>query len=134
MSRIAVLALVVLVTAFCPGCGLAILVTTGRPIFYTQERVGQGGRLFRIIKFRQHALRCRTRDRTDLGVRITTAAAPGSATGCGTPTSTSCRSSLTCFKGEMSLVGPRPERPNFVDRVPAARCPTTTCGTPFPGG
>jgi exopolysaccharide biosynthesis polyprenyl glycosylphosphotransferase len=29
-----------------------ILITSGRPIFYTQDRVGQGGRIFRILKFR----------------------------------------------------------------------------------
>ena len=94
---------------------LAILVTTGRPIFYTQERVGQGGRLFRIIKFRSMRLRRRARDRPDLGLGPRHAAAPGSATGCGTPTSTSCPSSSTSCAGEMSLVGPRPERPIFVD-------------------
>ena len=32
------------------------MVTTGRPIFYMQERVGQGGRLFRMYKFRSMRL------------------------------------------------------------------------------
>ncbi len=31
---------------------IAIALTSGRPIFYVQERVGQGGRIFRILKFR----------------------------------------------------------------------------------
>ena len=35
---------------------LAIWTTTGRPIFYLQQRVGQGGRIFRIIKFRSMRL------------------------------------------------------------------------------
>jgi lipopolysaccharide/colanic/teichoic acid biosynthesis glycosyltransferase len=32
--------------------GLAIFLDTGRPIFFTQKRIGKGGRLIRIIKFR----------------------------------------------------------------------------------
>lgn len=31
---------------------LAILLTDGRPIFYSQSRVGKGGRMFRMFKFR----------------------------------------------------------------------------------
>src|SRR4029079_9825635 len=27
-----------------------ILITSGRPVFYTQDRIGHGGRLFRILK------------------------------------------------------------------------------------
>ena len=53
--RFAAVALVVLAPLFAL-VAVAILVTTGRPIFYTQERVGQGGRRFRIIKFR--SMRC----------------------------------------------------------------------------
>ena len=60
-STIAAVALVVLSPLFAL-VALAILVTTGRPIFYTQERVGQGGRLFRIIKFR--SMRCDAENET----------------------------------------------------------------------
>ena len=35
------------------------------------------------------------------------------------------------LRGEMSLVGPRPERPVFVEQF-RQPCPTTTCGTPSP--
>ncbi len=31
---------------------LAVLIEDGRPIFYTQERVGKNGRIFRALKFR----------------------------------------------------------------------------------
>src|SRR5580693_8864291 len=31
---------------------IVILVTSGRPILYSQERIGQGGRIFRLLKFR----------------------------------------------------------------------------------
>src|SRR5262245_41069412 len=33
-------------------CALAILVQSGRPIFFVQDRIGRGGRRFRIYKFR----------------------------------------------------------------------------------
>jgi len=32
--------------------GVLILITDGHPIFYRQNRIGQGGKIFRIIKFR----------------------------------------------------------------------------------
>ena len=34
------------------GIAGAIAVTSGRPIFFTQERMGLDGRVFRMIKFR----------------------------------------------------------------------------------
>ena len=33
-------------------CALAILIESGRPVFFVQERVGRGGRIFKILKFR----------------------------------------------------------------------------------
>lgn len=34
------------------GTALFLLITEGRPVFFTQVRIGRGGRRFRIIKFR----------------------------------------------------------------------------------
>lgn len=34
------------------GCMLAIFLDSGRPIFFTQRRIGKGGRPFQIYKFR----------------------------------------------------------------------------------
>lgn len=97
----------------------AILLTSGRPIFYKQERVGQGGRRFRIIKFRSmrsdaeketgpiwasnHDARC-----TRIGdwLRQTNI--------------DELPQLFNVLKGEMSLVGPRPERPIFVDQFSTA--------------
>ena len=94
---------------------IAIMASSGRPIFYLQVRVGQGGRRFRIIKFRSmgldaegetgpiwasnHDARC-----TRIGdwLRHTNI--------------DELPQLFNVLKGEMSLVGPRPERPMFVER------------------
>jgi lipopolysaccharide/colanic/teichoic acid biosynthesis glycosyltransferase len=104
--------LVVLAPLF-GAVALAILVTSGRPIFYTQDRVGQGRRLFRMIKFR--SMRCDAERETgpiwasDHDKRCT-------------PIGDWLRHTnidelpqlINVARGEMSLVGPRPERPSFV--------------------
>jgi exopolysaccharide biosynthesis polyprenyl glycosylphosphotransferase len=98
--------------------GLVILITSGRPIFYTQERIGQGGRVFRIIKFRSmkrdaegetgpiwasdHDARC---TRVGDWLRHTNI--------------DEFPQLLNVLMGDMSLVGPRPERPVFVNQFRA---------------
>jgi hypothetical protein len=37
--------------------GLAVLLTSGRPVLFVQERVGLGGRPFKLVKFRTMAVR-----------------------------------------------------------------------------
>jgi exopolysaccharide biosynthesis polyprenyl glycosylphosphotransferase len=85
------------------------------PIFFYQERVGQNGRPFKIIKFRSMFL-----DSEDAGPQL-------SRTGddrC-TPWGATMRKwrldELPQFwnvlKGEMSLVGPRPERQFYIDKI-----------------
>ncbi|HEY6931720.1 MAG TPA: sugar transferase [Thermoanaerobaculia bacterium] len=88
-----------------------ILATSGRPVFFRQERVGQGGRLFWICK-----LRTMRPSRGGLDV-----------TGSDDPRITRVGRLLrktkideipqlwNVLKGEMSLVGPRPEVPRYVD-------------------
>jgi len=98
---------------------VGLLITSGWPIFYTQERVGRRGRLFRIIKFRSMKLDAETStgpiwasnhdDRcTKFGgwLRRTNI--------------DELPQLFNVLKGEMSLVGPRPERPIFVDHFKAA--------------
>jgi lipopolysaccharide/colanic/teichoic acid biosynthesis glycosyltransferase len=38
-------------------CSLAIYLSSGRPIFFVQERIGKGGRLFKMYKFRTMKLK-----------------------------------------------------------------------------
>jgi exopolysaccharide biosynthesis polyprenyl glycosylphosphotransferase len=92
----------------------AVLVSSGPPILYRQERVGLGGRTFSIIKFRSMKRNAEVSSgavwategdqrRTTLGAWLR-------------------RTSLdelpqlwNVLRGDMSLVGPRPERPIFAE-------------------
>ena len=94
---------------------LAILITSGRPILYSQERVGQGGRLFRMFKFRSM--------RPDAEGATGPVWASNRDDRCTSIGAWLRRTNIDEFpqllnvlKGEMSLVGPRPERPIFVER------------------
>ena len=89
------------------------------PIFYHQVRVGQHGKLFRIHKFRS------MRVDAEADGRARWAANDDSRI---TPLGDFIRKArfdelpqlFNVLKGEMSLVGPRPERPEFVQRLSAS--------------
>ena len=69
---------------------------------------------------RRSSARCaRTRKRaaSRSGPRTATIGSPASAASSARRASTSCRSSGTCVRGDMSFVGPRPERPFFVEQL-----------------
>lgn len=95
------------------GISLAILVSSGRPILYRQTRMGHDGRVFDMLKFRSMR-----RDAEASGVGWTR---PGD------PRRTRLGRWLRRFdldelpqlvnvvRGEMSLVGPRPERPAYIE-------------------
>jgi sugar transferase (PEP-CTERM system associated) len=95
---------------------LAIRLDSEGPVFYTQTRVGKNGRVFKVVKFRT--------------MRQDAEAANGPQWASnGDPRVTRVgkflRSSrldeipqLWCvLKGDMAFVGPRPERPEFVDKL-----------------
>jgi sugar transferase (PEP-CTERM system associated) len=95
---------------------VGIALESGFPILYRQERVGQGGRLFNVIKFRSMRSdaeidgtpRWATRndDRvTRLGRIIRKLRID------------ELPQLINVLRGDMSLVGPRPERPYFVDQL-----------------
>jgi exopolysaccharide biosynthesis polyprenyl glycosylphosphotransferase len=93
----------------------AILISSGRPIFYLQERVGQGGRRFRMVKFRSMK-----RDAEGETGPIWASNHDARCTRIGDLLRHTNIDELpqlwNVFKGDMSLVGPRPERPMFVER------------------
>ncbi|MFC9298163.1 exopolysaccharide biosynthesis polyprenyl glycosylphosphotransferase [Streptomyces sp. NPDC057011] len=110
----AVLALVALVAAapVMAACALAVRICDGPGVIFRQERVGLYGRPFTLLKFR--TLRA---DEHESATRWTVAGDRGmSRVG-----SFLRKSSLdelpqlwNVVRGDMSLVGPRPERPFFV--------------------
>ena len=93
---------------------LAVLLLSGRPLFYGQERMGLDGRRFRILKFRT----MRPDAEADTGAVFARPRDPR----CTRVGAFLRRFSLdelpqllNVLKGEMSLVGPRPERPVFIE-------------------
>ncbi|MCB1955989.1 MAG: TIGR03013 family PEP-CTERM/XrtA system glycosyltransferase [Rhodocyclaceae bacterium] len=106
-----VLALPIMIVA-----AIAILIEDGAPIFYSQERVGQGGRSFRVIKFRSMR-----RDAEKDGKPKWAQSNDDRVTRVGRFMRKTRIDELpqlfNVLKGEMSMVGPRPERPYFVDQL-----------------
>ncbi len=98
-----------------PFIAPAIYLDSPGPILYTQERVGKGGRLFRMHKFRSmipdaedgEAQWAQPND-----ARITTVGRLLRKTHVD-----EFPQFLNVLRGEMSVVGPRPERPEFVEEL-----------------
>lgn len=86
------------------------------PVFYHQERVGEGGRAFQVIKFRS----MRTDAERD-GVARWAKANDDRVTRVGRVIRKlridELPQVLNVLRGEMSFVGPRPERPTFVEQL-----------------
>lgn len=94
---------------------LSILIGSGRPIFFWQDRVGLDGRNFRLCKFRS------MRPHSDAEAQTTWSIADDPRVG--KVGKFLRRSSIdeipqlwNIMCGQMSLVGPRPERPGFVQK------------------
>ncbi|HEX7613824.1 MAG TPA: undecaprenyl-phosphate glucose phosphotransferase [Thermoanaerobaculia bacterium] len=102
----------VAIAVLFPVIAVAIWLEDRGPIFYAQERMGLDGRLFRMLKFRSMRV-----DAEDDGARWTEENDPRR-THVGAFLRKTSLDELpqlvNVFTGEMSLVGPRPERPEFV--------------------
>ncbi|GKT10550.1 sugar transferase [Desulforhabdus sp. TSK] len=94
---------------------VAICLDSRGPVFYRQDRVGKGGRIFSVVKFRsmvedaeaqgaQWAVKGDARvTRVGRWIRLFRI--------------DEIPQLWNVFKGEMSLIGPRPERSNFVKKL-----------------
>jgi lipopolysaccharide/colanic/teichoic acid biosynthesis glycosyltransferase len=99
---------------------LAVLVRlTPGPVIYRQTRVGEGGRPFMIYK-----LRTMTRDAEAAGEAVFAAAVDARVTRVGRFMRATHLDELpqlwNVLKGDMSMVGPRPERPEFIRMLEAS--------------
>lgn len=110
-----------ILVALAPAGLLAMLlirVTTGGPVFYRQTRVGRYGRPFRILKLRTMQV-----DAEEGGPQWSPRDDPRR-----TPVGRVIRriridelpQVLNVIRGDMSFVGPRPERPEFVEHLEQA--------------
>lgn len=94
---------------------LVIWLDTGGPILFLQERIGQGGHPFRIIKFRTMTV-----DAESQGPQLSFPEDKRQ-TRVGSFLRRFRLDELPQFinilKGEMSLVGPRPERRYFIEQI-----------------
>jgi len=95
---------------------LAIRLDSKGPIFYTQERVGKDGKIFRIIKFRSMIP-----DAERFSGPVWATKNDPRVTRVGRVLRKlrldEIPQFLNVLKGDMSLVGPRPERPFFVEKL-----------------
>lgn len=98
------------------AAALAIWFETGRPLLYRQKRVGESGRVFEILKFRSMGV-----DAEKDGVARWAKANDDRVTKVGKVLRLTRVDELpqlfNVLRGDMSFVGPRPERPPFVNEL-----------------
>jgi len=98
-----------------PLIALAIKICDGGPSFYAQDRVGQNGKVFKLYKFRT------MRMNAENGKSVWAAMNDPRVTCVGRFLRKSRLDELpqlyNVLMGQMSIVGPRPERPDFVEQL-----------------
>ncbi len=103
-----------IMVVFFPIISLVTILESGFPIFFTQERLGRGGQPYKIIKFRTME-----RDAERDGIARMTEENDERVTRFGWFLRRTHLDELPQFinvlRGEMSLVGPRAERPQLVE-------------------
>ena len=106
--------------------GIANLLGSGRPVFYRGERVGRGGRVFTMTKFRTLRPGAEARIGHHLGAELVQQT-ESEVTRLGRWLRRTQLDEIPQFwnvlKGDMSLVGPRPIRPRFFEEL-AEELPT----------
>ncbi|WP_405644411.1 exopolysaccharide biosynthesis polyprenyl glycosylphosphotransferase [Streptomyces sp. NBC_00019] len=94
-------------------CAIVLRISEGPRVVFRQERVGKDGRPFTLLKFRTH----RPADPHEAAIRWSVADERSMSRFCRFLRRTSLDELpqlWNVFRGDMTLVGPRPERPYFV--------------------
>ncbi|ORB19485.1 UDP-phosphate galactose phosphotransferase [Mycolicibacterium moriokaense] len=120
-DRAAALLGLVLISPLLIGLALAVKLSSPGPVFFSQERIGRDGKVFPCLKFRT----MREPDKAADSFTPQTGVAPGGVEGEDRRTwigrmmrkfsLDELPQLFNVLRGQMSLVGPRPERPEFVE-------------------
>jgi lipopolysaccharide/colanic/teichoic acid biosynthesis glycosyltransferase len=101
---------------------LLLLLTSGLPLFYRGDRVGRGGRVFQMLKFRTLRRSAELRLGPYLGEELVRRTHDETTTLGGWLRATQLDEVpqlWNVLRGDMSLVGPRPIRPRFFEELAA---------------
>jgi exopolysaccharide biosynthesis polyprenyl glycosylphosphotransferase len=122
VDRLLAAGLLFLALPFLVAAGLGIWATLGRPILFRQKRIARDGREFKMLKFR--TMRNAEWEGGETELELPPDTAPGGVEGEDRRTTLGAflrRTSIdelpqlvNVLRGDMSLIGPRPERPEFV--------------------
>lgn len=114
LDRLISAVLLLLISPLMLGLAIGVKLSSSGPVFYRQRRVGMDGKQFEMLKFRSMPV-----DVEDHGVQWGNAGSKKT-THFGRFIRRSSLDELPQFinvlRGELSIVGPRPERPMFVDQ------------------
>ncbi len=123
LDRVIAVTAIVLLLPVLAVISIAVLISLGRPILYKQRRVGLDGKPFMMIKFR--SMLQAPEEHGEPAPRPNAETAPGGVEGVDRRTRVGAflrKSSLdelpqlvNIARGEMTFVGPRPERPEFAE-------------------
>jgi Undecaprenyl-phosphate glucose phosphotransferase len=115
LDIILVLPAIIILSPLLMGVAVLVKITSPGPVIFKQERVGFDRKTFYMYKFRSMKVHDEEREK----FQWTTADDPRK-TGFGSFIRKTSIDELPQFfnilKGEMSLIGPRPERPHFVEK------------------
>jgi exopolysaccharide biosynthesis polyprenyl glycosylphosphotransferase len=121
IDRLIALAILIVISPLFIAVAAGVLISVGRPIFFRQRRVGCDGHVFEMLKFRSMRGSASPNQADGAAVDV----GPGGVEGEDRRTRLGMflrRSSLdelpqllNVLRGDMSIVGPRPERPEFVE-------------------
>ena len=134
LDRLLAAVILIAIAPLLAMISLGVLVTTGRPVLFRQQRVGRDGRVFDILKFR--TMRGAPELAGEADAEWAAAALGLSENGLPAAAGEDRRTPLggllrklsldelpqlwNVIRGDMSLVGPRPERAHYVEQFEQA--------------